>query len=70
MAYAAASKSQKNRNFFVRAASSVWSFLVATAESNSQMRKIGELQELTDDDLAKMGLQRDDIPRHVLTGYL
>lgn len=48
---------------------SVWSGFARTmdamTEANSRGRKIEELMNLTDTELAKKGLRRDDIVRHV-----
>lgn len=40
------------------------------AESNTRLKQMRALQELSDEDLSQMGLKRDDIPRYVFPGYL
>ncbi|CUH75129.1 DUF1127 domain-containing protein [Tropicibacter naphthalenivorans] len=44
-----------------------WVFqgLVRIGEANSRMQKVERLQALSDDQLAKMGLKRENIVQHV-----
>ncbi|QBX99770.1 DUF1127 domain-containing protein [Rhodophyticola sp. CCM32] len=44
-------------------------FMVNIMENNSRYREVEFLQALSDEDLAKRGLKRDDIVRHVF-GHL
>lgn len=43
-------------------------FLVKIAEADGRLRRIRELQEMSDEDLAARGLKRQDIVHHVF-GY-
>lgn len=70
MAHATASKSKSAGNMFSRTASSMGKFLLKAAESNTRLKQMRALQELSDADLTKMGLKRDDIPRYVFPGYM
>ncbi|WP_116082733.1 DUF1127 domain-containing protein [Tropicimonas sp. IMCC34011] len=45
-------------------------FLVSIGESNARLRRVQELQNLTDAQLAKRGLTRDDIVRYVFRDRL
>ncbi len=39
--------------------------LVAAAEANPRVREADRLKAMSDEDLARMGLRREDIVRHV-----
>jgi len=55
---------------FGRFFSALGNGLVAMAENNSKMKQIRALEALSDADLAKRGIKREDIARHVLSpGY-
>lgn len=41
--------------------------LTVMGESNSRVRRVAQLQALSDADLAKLGLKREDIARHVFS---
>lgn len=43
----------------------VWDFLVAVGEANSRIHRIEALQRLSDAELARRGIRREDILRHV-----
>lgn len=40
-------------------------FFIAIAEQNARLQQVERLQAKSDDELAKLGLKRDDIVRHV-----
>lgn len=42
--------------------------LIAISEANPRYRKLQRLQAMSDDELAKLGLRRDEIVQHVLQG--
>ena len=50
---------------FTRMADALTSWFVAMMESSSRFDQIERLQRKSDDELAAMGLRRDDIVRHV-----
>lgn len=56
--------------FFSRIGKAVTRVMVAMIEANPQYRKLQKLQAMTDDELAGMGLTREDIPRYVFAGKL
>lgn len=60
----------KATGFFGRIGSTIGKMMVAMIEANPQYRKLQRLQAMTDDELAKIGLTREDIPRHVFAGKL
>ncbi len=70
MAHATASNTKTAGNIFSRTLNAFGKFLLAAAESDSRLNKMRALQDLSDEELAKMGLNRDDIPRYVFPGYL
>ncbi|SMR81529.1 protein of unknown function [Aliiroseovarius halocynthiae] len=39
--------------------------MIAAGENSSRMRQVDALRSMSDDELAKLGLKRDDIVRHV-----
>ena len=43
----------------------VWSFLVAVGEANGRVHRVEALQRLSDAELARRGIKREDIVRHV-----
>ena len=47
-----------------------WNLLISMAENNSRMRKLEQLTAMTDAELAKKGLKRDEIVRHVFADYM
>ncbi|WP_121061535.1 DUF1127 domain-containing protein [Chachezhania antarctica] len=58
------------QNAFSRFFSAIGNGLVVMAENNSKMKQIRALEALSDADLAKRGIKREDIARHVLSpGY-
>ncbi len=44
--------------------------LIAIGESHPRMKRLERLQGLSDQELAKMGLKREDIPRYVFSDYI
>ena len=52
--------------------SGVWNFFITIAETNSRVKEVEHLNHLTDAELAKRGIKREDIVRHVFrdTFYL
>lgn len=48
----------------------VWDFLVAVGEANSRVYRIEALQRLSDAELARRGIRREDIIRHVFADRL
>lgn len=59
--HSAESRQTERRGFFGR----IFDALVMVTESNHRMRKIEELSAMSDDELARRGLRRDEIVRHV-----
>ncbi|SDY17856.1 DUF1127 domain-containing protein [Citreimonas salinaria] len=51
--------------FFHGLGNRILSFLTAIAESNSRMREAERLNAMSDAELARIGLKREDIARHV-----
>lgn len=70
MAHATASTSKSAGNYLSRTASSFGRFLVKAAESNTRLKQMRALQDLSDQELSQMGLKRDDIPRYVFPSHL
>ncbi|WP_204115436.1 DUF1127 domain-containing protein [Shimia biformata] len=48
----------------------VGNFLVKLAEANSRVQKVERLNAMSDDELKKIGLRREDIVRHVFRDYM
>ncbi len=48
----------------------VWNFLVAVGEANARVHRIEALQRLSDAELARRGIRREDIVRHVFADRL
>lgn len=65
-----AKNTETRTGFFSRYVSALGKGLMAVAERDSRMQKIRALQALSDAELAEMGLERDDIARYVMPGYL
>ena len=64
MAYAATQKAS-NGFTFSRAIDAVASFLASIAESNGRVREVERLNAMSDAELARRGLKREEIVRHV-----
>ena len=45
-------------------------FLVRVSEANSRVREMDRLNAMSDEELARMGLKREDIVLHVFDGDL
>lgn len=58
------------RNLFSRALSAVGQFLVRSAENNPRVRQMQALSQLSDKQLADLGIKREDIPMHVFGGWV
>lgn len=66
MAYASTHTTPQPRSFgFARLFSAIGTALVALAEADSHVRRVQALNEKSDAELARMGLKREDIVRHV-----
>lgn len=50
--------------------SAIGRFFVAIMENNSRIKRVDALNALTDEQLAKRGLRREDIVRHVFGDYM
>ncbi|MDA0962095.1 MAG: DUF1127 domain-containing protein [Proteobacteria bacterium] len=48
----------------------VWDFLVSVGETNARVHRIEALQRLSDAELARRGIRREDIIRHVFADRL
>ena len=48
----------------------IGSFFVAIMENNSRIKRVDALNAMTDEQLAKRGLRREDIVRHVFGDYM
>lgn len=46
----------------------VWSFMIAIGEANSKVREIERYQEMSDAQLAELGMTRGDIVHKVFAG--
>jgi len=55
----------QSSNIITRAAVGVWNWLIALGEANARTREIEALLALSDDELAKMGLDRSRVVLHV-----
>ncbi|SFA98536.1 protein of unknown function [Poseidonocella pacifica] len=55
-------------SYLLRGLTAVGMFIVSIGEANRYAREIRNLDALSDAQLAKRGLKREDIPRHVLRG--
>lgn len=57
-------------NIFLRAALSFWGWLAHLGETSARARAMHALCEMSDDELAKIGMKREDIAKRILTdGY-
>lgn len=56
--------------FITKSVSGVWNFLISISESNARMRQVQQLNAMSDDDLAKKGLKREDIVRHIFSDVI
>jgi uncharacterized protein YjiS (DUF1127 family) len=65
MAQPATHPTNETRNPLARTAEVVWNALVSMGESNSLVRQMQALQDLSDAELAERGIKREDIARHV-----
>jgi len=54
---------------FARFFTALFDGLVRLGENNSKVRQVASLNALSDEELAARGLKREDIARHVLSGY-
>ncbi|UZD91392.1 DUF1127 domain-containing protein [Cognatishimia activa] len=45
-------------------------FMVVLAESSDRMQRVQALNEMTDEQLAKKGLKREDIVRHIFADHM
>ena len=54
-----------SENIFVRAAKAVGNFFILLTETSGRVDEINRLQSMTDEQLAALGLDRQDIPHHV-----
>ena len=70
MAHASTSLNETQRGFFSSMINGIWNMMMVIGESNSMTRRIAELQDLTDEQLAQRGLKREDIVRHVCAHWL
>ncbi|WP_238367602.1 DUF1127 domain-containing protein [Mesobacterium pallidum] len=52
-------------NFFA----AIGNALVRMAEANSKLKEMQRLHAMSDDELAKKGMTREDIARHVFSDY-
>ncbi len=57
-------------NFFSRALAAIGNALVLMSASNQRVRQVEALQALSDEDLARRGLRREDIARYVFNDVL
>lgn len=55
----------RKENLLVRAATAFWNGLVALGESAARTKELEFFANLTDEELEKRGLTRDQIVRHV-----
>lgn len=49
---------------------SIWNGLLYLGEHNSRVQKLNRLMDLSDEELARRGLKREDIVRHVFSDML
>ena len=54
-----------SENILVRAAKAVGNFFILLTETSGRVDEINRLQSMTDEQLAALGLDRQDIPHHV-----
>lgn len=57
-------------NFFLRFLNKIWDGLVYIGESSARARALRELSEMSDEDLAKLGLTREDVIKRVFSDGL
>ena len=70
MAYMNANQAaDRSGNPFVAAFAAVGNWLISIAEADDKSRRVQELEALSDAQLAKIGLQRQDIVRHVFRDH-
>ncbi len=67
MAYAIAS-SRPAATFFANALRKIGTFLMAITEGASRMRTVRNLENKSDQELADIGIRREDIARAVFVG--
>ena len=48
----------------------IFDFLVKVGESNARVRKLERLSALSDEQLAKMGLERENLVRYVFSDFM
>ncbi len=60
-------RTETQPGFFARFGSALLTGLTAAAESNSRLVKARRLHAMSDDQLAALGLKREDIARHVFS---
>ncbi|MGR3494187.1 DUF1127 domain-containing protein [Citreimonas sp.] len=65
MAHIHTSAPHSGTGFFHNVGSAILNFFTAIAESNSRMREAERLNAMSDQELARIGLKREDIARHV-----
>lgn len=72
MAYTASHQAQPTplTGFIGRILLTVFNVLIRIAENHPRYKKMKRLSEMTDAELAEIGLRRDGIARHVLSGTL
>lgn len=49
---------------------SIWNGLLYIGEHNSRVQKLNRLMALSDDELARRGMKREEIVRHVFSDML
>ncbi|WP_323769477.1 DUF1127 domain-containing protein [Antarctobacter sp.] len=57
-------------NIFAGFFSSLFNALTAIAEANPRLKEVERLNAMSDDELARRNLKREDIVRHVFRDYL
>ncbi|MGB0902106.1 DUF1127 domain-containing protein [Halocynthiibacter sp.] len=67
MAYAIAS-ARPTTSFAIRALRATGTFLMAITEGASRMRTVRQLENKSDQELADIGIKREDIARAVFVG--
>ncbi|KNG93472.1 DUF1127 domain-containing protein [Pseudaestuariivita atlantica] len=70
MAYTTAdTAAHRSGNPITNALNGIWNWLISISEADHKLRQVEKLQSLSDDQLAKLGLKRQDIVPYVFRDY-